>query len=400
MRTAFDIGERPIDAVESVAVRALPPTFFTSAKSCAWRALSFFGFGAKREPTMTSARDGVRLSVVIVNYNGMGTLPGTLDSFLEYPLAIEEIIVADDGSTDGSVEWLRSRHPEVRVIAFDRNTGNVGKVRNAGLEAARGTHVFLTDNDVELLPGCLHQLLAVIQSDERVFCVTPRLMYHDRPDVLFQDGNGMHYLALGTGTRRGVPVAQAGVPAPFRTTGGGLMLFDRARLRAVGGFDPGYMHAWADDGELQFRGILYGFKCLHVPAAAATHHAKNHGAQRAHGQIYNRIRVLATFYRKRTLLVMLPSLLVFEGALLAASVMHGLGGVYFGALRQAWRDRRTTLAARRELQRHRRARDSEMFWSGPFEIPSVVAPGRVVRSLVAVAQTLFDANWRLVRWIE
>lgn len=349
---------------------------------------------------MTSVRGDVRLSVVIVNYNGMGTLPGTLDSLLAYPLPLEEIIVADDGSTDGSVEWLRSQRPDIRVIAFGENTGNVAKVRNAGLEAARGTHVFLTDNDIELLPGCLHQLLAAIQSDERVFCVTPRLMYHDRPDVLFQDGNGMHYLALGTGTRRGMPIAQAGVPAPFRTAGGGLMLFDRARLREVGGFDPGYMHAWADDGELQFRGILYGFKCLHVPAAAATHHAKNHGAQRARGQIYNRFRVLATFYRVRTLLVLLPSLVVFEGALMTTSVAHGLGRAYFGALRQAWRDRRSALAARRELQQHRRARDSEMFWSGPFEIPSVVAPGRVARGVVTVVQTLFDANWRLVRWIE
>lgn len=349
---------------------------------------------------MTSARDEVRLSVVIVNYNGMGTLPGMLDSVREYPLPVEEIIVVDDGSTDGSVEWLRSQHPEIHLIAFDHNTGNVAKVRNAGLEATRGTHVFLTDNDVELLPGCLHHLLAVIQSDERVFCVTPRLMYHDRPDVLFQDGNGMHFLALGTGNRRGVPVADAGVPAPFRTCGGGLMLFDRAKLREVGGFDPGYMHAWADDAELQFRGMLYGFGCLHVPAAAATHHAKDHGAQRARGQIYNRFRVLVTFYRKRTLLIMLPSLLVFEGALIAASVVNGLGGAYFGALRQAWRDRRSALAARRELQRRRRAPDSELFWSGPFEIPGVVAPGPVVRRLVAVVQTLFDANWRLVRWIE
>jgi len=233
-----------------------------------------------------------------------------------------------------------------------------------------------------------------------VFCVTPRLMYHDRPDVVFQDGNGMHCLALGTGNHRGIPVEEAGVPAPFPTCGGGLMLFDRAKLCQVGGFDAGYMHAWADDAELQLRGILYGFKCLHVPAAAATHHAKDHGTQRARGQIYNRFRVLTTFYRTRTLLLMLPSLLVFESALIAAGTMHGFGGMYFAALRQAWRDRRSALASRRELQQRRRAPDSEVFRSGPFEIPGVVAPGPVVRRCVAILQTLFDANWRLVRWVE
>jgi GT2 family glycosyltransferase len=349
---------------------------------------------------MTSARDDVRLSVVIVTYNGSGTLARTLASLRKYPLPLEEIIVVDDGSTDGSVEWLRSQHPDVRLIAFAKNTANVAKVRNAGLAAARGTHVFLTDDDVEILPGCLHRLLEVIQADERVFCVTPRLVYDDRPDVLFQDGNGTHFLAAGTGNRRGVPLAAAGVPAPFRTCGGGVMLFDRERLREVGGFDEGYMHAWADDAELQLRGLLYGFECLHVPAAMATHHAKDHGARRAGGQIYNRFRVLATFYRARTLLLVLPSLLIFEGGLMAVALAHGLGGVYFAALRQAWRDRRSALVVRRELQRRRRAADSDLFRSGPFEIPGAVAPSPIVRRLVAGLQSLFDANWQLVRWIE
>ena len=95
------------------------------------------------------------LSVVITNYNGIRTLPGTLESLRKSTHPIEEIIVVDDGSTDGSGEWLRTHHPEIRLIAFERNTGNLAKVRNAGLEAARGTHVFLTDNDIELLPDCL-----------------------------------------------------------------------------------------------------------------------------------------------------------------------------------------------------------------------------------------------------
>ena len=272
---------------------------------------------------MRGALDQVRLSIVIANYNGMGTLPGMLASLKAYPNPLEEIIVVDDGSSDGSVDWLRATHPDIRLVAFEANTGNLAKVRNAGLQAARGTHAFLTDNDIEFLPDCLHRLLEVVVADDRLFCVTPRLVYYARPDVIFQDGNGMHFLALGTGNLRGIKVADAGVPAPFPTCGGGMMLFDLARARQVGGFDPGYMHAWADDGEYQLRGALYGFRCLHVPAAAAMHHAKDHGAGRALGQIHNRFRVLLTFYRARTLLVMLPSLLLFELALIAGSVAHG-----------------------------------------------------------------------------
>jgi len=349
---------------------------------------------------MEGTRSDVRLSIVIANYNGMGTLPAMLESLKAYPYRYEEIIVVDDGSTDGSAEWLRQNHPDVRLIALEVNTGNLARVRNAGLEAARGTHAFLTDNDIEFLPGCLHELLAVILADERVFCVTPRLLYHDRPDVLFQDGNGMHFLALGTGNSRGVKVADAGVPAPFRTCGGGMMLFDLALAREIGGFDPGYMHAWADDGEYQLRGALYGFKCLNVPAAVAMHHAKDHGAGRALGQVHNRFRVLLTFHRARTLLLLLPSLALFELALMIGSLLHGFGRAYFSAVRRTWQGRHDVLAMRRELQRRRRVSDAELFWHGKFEIPGVVAPGPVARIAVNILQMAFDANWRFVRWFQ
>ena len=349
---------------------------------------------------MTSLQDEVRLSAVVANFNGMGTLAGTLESLQKYPIPIAEIIVVDDGSTDGSTEWLRSQHPDVCLVAFARNTGNLARVRNAGIEASTGTHIFLADNDIEILPGCLHRLLDVIRADERVFCVTPRLVYYDRPEVLFQDGNGVHFLALGTATRRGTPVAEAGVPAPFPTCGGGIMLLDRSRLRRVGDFDPGYLHAWADDAELQLRGVLYGMRCLHVPAASARHHAKVHGAKRARGQIYNRFRVLLTFYRKRTLLVLLPSLLVFELGLIATSVTHGFFGAYVAASRQAWRERRSILAVRRELQRRREVPDSQLFLAGPFELPGMFAPGPGARRAIALLQRVFDANWRIARWVQ
>jgi len=349
---------------------------------------------------MRGVLNQVRLSIVIANYNGMGTLPGMLASLKAYPYPLEEIIVVDDGSSDGSVDWLRATHPNVRLVAFEANTGNLAQVRNAGLQAAQGTHAFLTDNDIEFLPDCLHRLLEVIVADERVFCVTPRLVYYDRPDVIFQDGNGMHFLALGTGNLRGVKVADAGVPAPFATCGGGMMLFDLARARQVGGFDPGYMHAWADDGEYQLRGTLYGFRCLHVPAAAAMHHAKDHGAGRALGQIHNRFRVLLTFYRARTLLVLLPSLLMFELALISGSIVHGFGGAYFGAVRRTWRERREIGSMRREMQGRRRVSDAELLRGGPFEFPGAVQPGRAVRAATYLMQKLFDANWLVARWVQ
>jgi GT2 family glycosyltransferase len=179
-----------------------------------------------------------------------------------------------------------------------------------------------------------------------------------------------------------------------------MMLFDLVRARQVGGFDPGYMHAWADDGEYQLRGTLYGFRCLHVPAAAAMHHAKDHGAGRALGQIHNRFRVLLTFYRARTLLVLLPSLLLFELALIAGSLAHGFGGAYFEAVRRTWRERREIGSMRREMQARRQVSDAEILRGGPFEFPGAVKPGHAVRAAIYVMQKLFDANWLVARWVQ
>jgi GT2 family glycosyltransferase len=342
----------------------------------------------------------VRLSVVIVNYNGINTLPAMLKSIMAYPIELEEIIVVDDGSTDESVEWLHDNYPEVRVLPIGRNTGNVGYVRNQGLRAARGTHIFLADNDIMLLPGCLHELLRVIMSDPCIFCATPRLLYSDRPDIIYQDGNGIHFLALGIGNRRGTAVAQVGKLTPYPAYGGGIMMLDMAWAKHIGLFDEGYLHAWGDDGELHIRGALYGFKCLHVPTAVCAHPSKEHGTQRAFGQIYNRLRLLYTLYRIRTLILISPSLILFEMVLIAASIPGGFMSAYVRAVVATWRERRDILAMRSEIQRRRRVADSDVFWAGAFEVPSKSHPGRMVRVFVKGLQILFDANWRLVNWVD
>ena len=176
----------------------------------------------------------IRLSVVIVNFNGMATLPALISSLRQYPMDFLEIIVADDGSTDDSVRWLKSACTDVRIVELGYNSGNVGQVRNAGLRVARGTHVFLPDNDIQLLPGCLHPLLNVMLADPDVFCVTPRLVHRENQEVIYQDGNHIHILALSMGANRGAEVSSIPSDQPFRTCGGGIMLLDMNKTTEIG----------------------------------------------------------------------------------------------------------------------------------------------------------------------
>ena len=334
---------------------------------------------------------------MIVNFNGMDTLPEMIASLKAYPFELEEIIVSDDGSTDGSVDWLKSAHPDIRLVEADRNSGNVSKVRNAGLRAARGTHVFLTDNDIILLPECLHELLQAFNFAPGVFCTTPRLLDSENHDFIYQDGNAVHFVGVSTGHKRGTALAEIGEPPPFDTCGGGLMMLDMTRLGEVGGFDEHYLHGWGDDGELQLRGALYGYRCLHVPSAVATHRAKQHGTRRAFAQMHNRYRLILTFYRARTLLLIIPSLLLTEISLFLASLAGGFGGAYRKAVAATWHERKDIVQTRAELQLRRRVEDSDYLRSGALEMPAAVKLGFFAGLLAKVIQKLLDLNWWFVR---
>lgn len=345
----------------------------------------------------TPVPGGRSLSAVITNFNGIETLPKTIDSLLNYPMAFDEIIVVDDGSRDESVSWLRRQHPDVRIVEMGQNSANMAKVRNAGIRAAIGSHVFLLDNDIELIDGCLESLFEVMLADPKVFCGTPRLVHEDDHTTIYMDGNGMHFLAMGTGPRRGASVNEVGVLPPMPTCGCGIMLLDVALCREIGLFDDGYALGWADDGEFQLRGTLYGYKALHVSAAMCTHEAKQHGARRGFGQFHNRIRVLFTFYRARTLVLLAPSLLLFELLLILGSVAGGFAGAYVKAVRKNWAARANLLATRREMQSRRKVSDPDLFWDGAMELPGAVKPRPLTRTLVRIFEALVNANWRLVR---
>ena len=93
------------------------------------------------------------LTLCIINYQGATHLPAALDAVARCGTTFAEILIVDNASTDGSPEWLRLHHPQVRIVALDRNRGPAG-ARNAGLAAARNDLVLFQDNDIRLERDC------------------------------------------------------------------------------------------------------------------------------------------------------------------------------------------------------------------------------------------------------
>src|SRR4051812_4680443 len=104
----------------------------------------------------------IPLSAVIVNWNGMRYLPACLGALLPQLPPDAEVVLVDNGSTDGSVAWACEAHRAVRIIALPQNLGFAGGV-NAGLRAARGELLLLLNNDAFVEPGFIAAMLEAME---------------------------------------------------------------------------------------------------------------------------------------------------------------------------------------------------------------------------------------------
>ncbi len=120
----------------------------------------------------------MKVSVVIPTFNRMGTLAGAIDSVLAQTHAVDEIIVVDDGSTDGSPAWLAEKYAG-SIVRILRNEGLKGPAggRNTGIRAARGDVVALLDSDDAFLPHHVADALAAFASHQDVGAVFGRARY-------------------------------------------------------------------------------------------------------------------------------------------------------------------------------------------------------------------------------
>lgn len=340
------------------------------------------------------------VTVVITNYNGRECLPRTLECLFKNGQPIAEVIVVDDGSTDDIRNWLRHHWPSVRVVGPDRNMVNPCVVRNWGLRLVRTRYAFLMDNDISIEPGCIAVLLAVMQSNSKILCLTPRLIDEDDRQRIYADGNACHFLGLSGRPARQALVAECEIRAPFATFGGGIMLIDMQHASALKLFDEDYLRGWGNDAEFQQRGRLMGLEALHVSAAVCGHTGKEHGANRAYGQMHNRYRFMLSYYRVRTLFLLAPSFLMFEVMLTAAALTKGFSRDRIRALGSIWIERKSWLAARRILQSRRSLPDRSLLCGGPFEAPGALPGNSLYRRFIGIVAWCFDLNWRLVRrWL-
>lgn len=135
----------------------------------------------------------MKTTVIIPNYNGIDFLKNCLESTTKSSVPAS-VIVVDNGSGDGSREWVKENYPRVKVIAFPENRGFCAAV-NAGIRAAETPYVFLLNNDTTVEPDCIQRLEAAMDGTQRIFSVGAKMLSMQNPELV--DTAGDLYSAFG-----------------------------------------------------------------------------------------------------------------------------------------------------------------------------------------------------------
>jgi GT2 family glycosyltransferase len=210
------------------------------------------------------------VSVVIPNWNGAEHLPTCLDSLRQQTLGDVEVIVVDNGSTDGSVQLLEGRYPEVGVLALGKNLGFAGAC-NVGMRAARGGFIVLLNNDTEVDAAWLEEVVGAFERHPGAGMVASKMLLFDRRDVFHTAGD--FYRVDGVPGNRGVWERDEGqYDEEVFVFGacGGSAAYRRAMLEQVGMLDEDFFYS-CEDVDLAWRAQLVGWRCIYAPRAVVYH---------------------------------------------------------------------------------------------------------------------------------
>lgn len=240
----------------------------------------------------------MKITVVIPNYKGKAYIRRCLDSLLaqwtEEPEPGElrnrmpdqdfSVLVVDNASADGSLEIIRQEYPEVKVIELSENTGFCHAV-NVGIQAADTPYVLLLNNDTEVKTGFIRALLRRMESDQRIFSVSPLML--SMQDESRVDDAGDRYNALGWAFARGKgqPAERYQKPVRIFAACGGASLYRREAVLSMGGFDENHF-AYLEDIDIGYRAQIYGWHNVYEPQARVLH-----AGSASSGSRYNAFKV-------------------------------------------------------------------------------------------------------------
>lgn len=230
----------------------------------------------------------MKVSIVTPNYNGKKFLKPYFDSLKDDSKHIGEVIIVDNGSTDGSLELVRQIADEVdfkvKIIENSKNLGFAEAV-NQGIESSSYEYIFSLNNDTEIRKNTIEELLKLIDSDEKIFSVSSKMLQKDNPDLI--DDAGDEYTLLAYTKKRGDNklASEFNERCEIFSSCAGAALYRKTILNEIGLFDENFF-AYMEDVDLSYRAKINGYRNYYCPEAIVLH--KGSGTT---GSRYNEFKI-------------------------------------------------------------------------------------------------------------
>lgn len=280
----------------------------------------------------------MRVSVIVLNMNGGEMVLDCLDSLRAQDRPAEELILVDNGSTDGSDKLAKERFPEVRVVRLEENAGFTGG-NNAGFRASTGDVVVLVNNDTIAEPGWLASLSQSIM-EPGVGAVTSSMRAIDDISVIDSAGGQMDWLGYSWDEGKGMPASRFSQRREVTFPCGGAVALRREALPFEDHIFNDDLFMYQEDLELGLQMLRRGWKVTYDPDAAIRHifsatagsgsYFKEHLCNRNRLMVLRRNMEPALFRRYAV------PLLAWQLMWMAASLLRGRLTLFRGVAAGTW----------------------------------------------------------------
>jgi GT2 family glycosyltransferase len=272
------------------------------------------------------------ISIVIVNYNGKRFLSDCLNSIFSQTYFSFEVIMVDNASSDGSVEYVQEIFPDVKIVSQSANVGFAGGT-NAGIRQAEGEFILTLNNDTILTPNFIDELARPMVSDPFVGICASKMIF---PDGRI-NSTAICISRSGAAWDRGSGEPDKGqydIQEEVFGACAGAALYRSSLLEEIGLFDEDFF-LYMEDVDLAFRARLSGWKCVYVPTARVIH---IHGGTSKTGSdlsVYYGNRNLLWYvvknFPRRTFLIFIPWIIGRNIAVIPYYFLRNKGRAIFNA---------------------------------------------------------------------
>ncbi|MBE7532906.1 MAG: glycosyltransferase family 2 protein [Chloroflexi bacterium] len=242
--------------------------------------------------------------IIVLTWNNWEDTVVCLQSLQRLTYPIYQVVVVDNGSTDGTVTHIEHAYPEVHLIQNGRNLG-FAAAANVGMRYAmmqRASYVLLLNNDAIAPPTLLDELIGYVTTLPDVGMATPPLSYRDASQTLWFAGSKRHWLTMESvdfgpiGPKRH---SQADVCHPVDYIFGTAMLIPTSVLQRVGLFDE-KLYLYYEDMDLSLRIQAAGYKLYYIPMTSVQHGVSGSTRSLSSMRHYHKARSSVIFFRKHT----------------------------------------------------------------------------------------------------